>query len=387
MTEKKVKRRKREKFQITEKDSIILKNLEKIGLREGLLRMFKELKVEGKVPFSYGDIAYRFKSLVTRNLLRSRIILNYPRLKLQSVIITFGIKPENTALFEKVLTVNPTLIYYARRYGSETGYFAEFAIPIANYSEFLEFVNLIKNEKIAEDYKLYLTEKHVYTGVGFDWFDFKTQKIMYRWDDFINEVKSKVITKEIEEREERVEFLDEMDAEILKFLEENPLIKLTKIAQKLKTTTALVKYHFDNHITRNRYIDRYAMFIWLFGPHEFVQTNLSIVSFKSKKWRDSFIDSLYGKPFVYSLVTFIKSNDLCLITLLPSKEVLEFNRVLWKLTEEGIINNYIFDALDPQYSKKTVHPYHLLKEKEERWEYPHEQIISKAKEIITSRKT
>jgi DNA-binding Lrp family transcriptional regulator len=252
-----------------------------------------------------------------------------------------------------------------------------------NYvSRFLEFVEFIKTIGIAESYKVYIKDQRVDSGLGFDWYDFNEGKIVWKWDEFVQEV---IANKKIEfEEKNDVTFSyrppDLSDVQILKCLELNPAAKFSEIAKATKLPISHVKYHYKHHLIKKKYIDRFVVYVWLFEPNEAVGYYYSIIDFKDKKSMKAFATALKGKPFVYSAITFANKNSLGLNLYLPHKQLLNFNKAMWDLAKEGIVEDYIVDIFDLRFAEAYTLPYELIKDGI--WTYPHEEIMKNIQSVL-----
>jgi DNA-binding Lrp family transcriptional regulator len=368
---------------ISEKDIIILKYIEKYGPRKALLEIFKKIKRKNS-EFSYSDIVYRYNRLIKKGKLQFRVFPNHFRLGLSFILVLFKIKMKYAEIFEEIIKKNPTLVYYVRKYGSENGYLTFFAVPMNYVKQFLEFVAFIKTIGIAESYKVYFKDQRVDAGLGFDWYDFNEGKIVWKWDEFVQEV---IANKKIEfEEKNDVHFSyrppDLSDVKILECLELKPAAKFSEIAKATNLPISHVKYHYEHHLIKKKYIDRFVVYVWLFEPNEAVGYYYSIIDFKDKKSMKAFAAALKGKKFVYSAITFANTNSLGLNLCLPHKQLLNFNKAMWDLAKEGIVEDYIVDIFDLRFAKAYALPYELIKDGV--WSYPHEEIMKNIQNVLIS---
>ena len=359
--------------QIEYSDYLLLKYLEKIGPREGILRAYKMMSEDGKMKYTYAKSYYRIKKLIEQKAISFDAKIDAFKLGLQGTIAIFEINPKYSGIFEYAIKLNPTLVYYSRFYGSFNGYIAQFTIPFGYYYQLKEFLEEIKALGIIRSYRLYVVERYFKTELGIDWYDFKEKKPVFKWNELIEEIKNIKISEPQKEKIEPFYEPDEIDLKILEMIEHDTKISLTNISKALGISVPAVKYHYDNHLIKTGIIKSFLVKVTLFPKQDMTSLYYAILRFKSKDYREKFVEAIKNKHFVSQATRVSEENILTMTLHLPYYEYLNFVRFLWDLIKEGILESYELGNLDTANSFWKVLPYELYKNG--KWNYPHDEII------------
>jgi hypothetical protein len=362
-------------------DYLIIKYLEKVGPREGLLRAVKLMQEDKTLKLNYGRSYYRVKKLIQQKIINFDAKIDPFRIGLEGIIVFFEVNPKHANIFEKAISLNKTLVYYARFYGSVNGYITQFTVPFGYRQKFREFLDALVILGLAKNYKMYDVGNYVKTEFNLDWYDFQNNKPVYKWQELIHEIKNTNVKIE-DERIIVKDFYDpdEVDLKILKEIDDNPVISLTDISKKIVISIPLVKYHYDKHLIQNGIIKSFLIKVVLFKKKELISLHYAIIDFTTKENREKFIHAIKNKHFVWQATSIANSNSLALTIHIPYYEYMNFNRFLWDLVKEGLVENFLFGTIDIDHIQSKIIPYELFVDG--KWIYPHNEIIKSLQELV-----
>ncbi len=368
----------------SERDFLTFNLIAKYGLKEALKRI-REINEPGYL--SYNGLLYKIKSLVNKRLIRLTPIIDIRKLGLGMFVLKAKVNMKYASLFEEILEKNEPLptVYHSRVYGT-SNYIAMFDVPFMYRNDFLEVIKEIERIGLLESAEVLEVDETVYPILSSEWYDFKTNSIVFKWED---------LKKDIIMRRERLPLLEEIkksrhfpeldhkDLLILAKIQLSSFVKFTEIAKSINMKAHDVRYHYKEHIIPNDIILKYAIHTNCFLNSGQAGFYFSWIRFKDVVSRRAFIDASRNRLFIHNF-RLIGSKELLIEFELPYNGILGFNRLMWSLAEEDIVDNYELALADINTAKSFVIPYHLFKDG--RWTFPKEDILRTIYNLLAVRK-
>ncbi len=148
------------------------------------LGTFEELSEITKIPkSSLYDIARRLEKLVTVSAQ-----LNLDRLGLEVIdVFLKANKAKKVSYLEKIGQTHPYVSYYARIYGTYSGIYMQFRIPLGTISLIKYFFQMLKNEDHIEEFTiLHLGNEISYSTVNVKAWDIESLTWKFSWKDWFD---------------------------------------------------------------------------------------------------------------------------------------------------------------------------------------------------------
>jgi DNA-binding Lrp family transcriptional regulator len=165
---------------------------------------------------------------------------------------------------------------------------------------------------------------------------------------------------------------DELDLAVARALEQNALVKLSDIANSLKTTLNNVFYHFHKHILGGGLIDEFLI-RWNGSPKEesvFVQFEFNDLGISEEKEAAS---SLQKLPYLWSEAQSFDSGLYLGEAMIPTAQYLQ--TLLYLSETLGTSSQKLrVTFLDPKTRRQFPLPSHLFKEGE--WKFDPDDCVS-----------
>ena len=278
------------------------------------------------------------------------------------------------------LTVIPYWRYITPCVGKYNGFYAQFSIPFGREVEFQSLLDELEDNDLIKDYDLYWVDDVIYVPRGFHWFDFKSKKWIFRWDDWVKEVYENTSYPRIRRRFHNYNSLnlDKYDLFILKELEKNAYVSFNEIAEKLNLTPPAVRYHYYNHVVRYNLLRGFRPVILPY-PLKYSDMYIFKISFYDDVCLGKFLSSLKNKPFVSSVTIISRANDAIMDAYLPKNELLNFIESLLKLVDLNVIKDFLYvTLLLKNYVRQTI-PYEQFVDG--KWQFEYEKYRRTIAEI------
>jgi DNA-binding Lrp family transcriptional regulator len=176
---------------------------------------------------------------------------------------------------------------------------------------------------------------------------------------------------------------DWADIFILKELETDATVSLKALADKLKITVPLVKYHFDKHIINRQMLEGFQV---IYYPFDKANSNgfFFLFTFENLEKMAKFARSLLDKPFALSLGKIFGAPALFAYIYLPLAELRKFIDSLGELIRMGSLTSYEYVFQDAQTSQRYTIPYRSFKN--ETWQYDQERYLKEIDELVRAEK-
>jgi len=279
------------------------------------------------------------------------------------------------------LKQNGFWIAITRCYGMFEGCASVFTIPKIHCSEFEQFLNQIKKSGVAKNIDIFWSTCFHSVNSRSMWFDKQLGYWNLQWDDWIEEIKNEQtkLPYTLIEPEDFPILGDEIDVLMLKELEKDATVKIAKLAEMLKISPQLARYHFHEHLIGKGLIESFEVSAFHFG-RGVSDFYFFIFSFDSYEKLAKFASSLLDKPFVKTLGKILGKNALYGYIYLPRLEFRNFLKALSQLVKTGFLESYRYVIQDLENSSRQTFPYEYFKSGS--WIYDHKKHIENLQNVV-----
>ena len=345
-------------------DLMIVEALAKYGPRN-------VTEVARKLGMPAETLRKRIKRLYTQSFLRFHINVNHAFLGLKKAIVFAEAVPGyEDALFE-ALKINDFWIFVSRCYGMFEGCVAIFVVPMESCHLFEQFIDKLQKFRLAKRTEIFWSTYFYSINSRGKWFNKDKNSWQFNWTEWIEEIKEKKVTSALLEPEPTIVNIDRIDILILKELEKDARISFRKLAERLKISPQLVRYHYYNHIISRGLLKDFDVTFFHFGKNS--DFSFFIFSFDEERNLIKFAASLMDKPFVKAIGKILNANQLYAYIYLPRPQLRNFLKALSKLIQEGFLKSYQYAIQDLTNSSRATIPFQCYKNG--RWEYNHQRYM------------
>lgn len=208
------------------------------------------------------------------------------------------------------------------------------------------------------------------------WFDDASEEWVFPWDSWLEEVltNNEELPYTLKDPDDYPQKADWIDIMISKELEKNSTIKLKEIAKKLGMSVQRVKYHFENHVIKEKMFEGSQIFAEHYKGLS-VDTYYFRFVFKNHENFVKFACSLINKPFVRVMGKVYGKNQLFVQVYLPRQQLRNFIEALAKLIRSRFLDTYEYVIQDLAKTERETIPYQLFKDNQ--WIYDHKTYLEK----------
>jgi len=333
------------------------------------LRMIEGLGIHG--PRNITNLAKRLN--VPAETLRKRLRRIRPQVFLYANIYhtNLGLKkavvhaqafPGHEELPFEGLKMNDFWIYVNRCYGINEGSLGIYTIPKEHSMEFEDFVHKLKRLGVASDVRIFWSTCFQAVHDRCTWFDPKERKWVFKWNEWINEIPTRTtrLPYTLTDPKDFPVMADEIDVFILKELEKNPSVTLTKLAGMLGISQQLAGYHYQKHILARGLLESFDVADYRFD----IKTSdvfYFFLTFDSLEKLARFACSLLDKPFVRGMGKVLGGNVLIVNIYLPKLEFRNFVESLSKLINMEFLQTYSYVIQDFRKAQRQTISYEYFK--------------------------
>lgn len=320
------------------------------------------------------------------NYLRSHFLLlllgtlYHTNIGLRKVVVFVESKPGYEKLLYQCLKSNDYWLYVSRCIGSPK-YLAIYGIPARREKEFEEFLSKLKEIDTVYNVKFFWSTCFQNINTTGTWFDNTSEEWTFPWDSWLKEVRTKKgeLPYTLNDPDYYPQKADWIDIMILKELEKNSAIKLKEIAKMLGISLQRVKYHFENHVIKEK----------MFEGHQIVAEHYKRLSadtyyfrfaFKNYENFSKFASSLMNKPFVRVMGKVYGKNQLFVQVYLPRQELRNFIDALSKLIRAGFLDTYEYVIQDLAETERQTISYEFFEDNN--WVYDHKKYLEKLQSTV-----
>ncbi|MGD0159586.1 MAG: winged helix-turn-helix domain-containing protein [Candidatus Bathyarchaeia archaeon] len=337
-------------------------------------------KVAAKLNMPNATLRRRINHLRSQFSLFLQGNIYHTNIGLRKVAVFAESKPGYEELLYECLKCNDYWLYLSQCVGSPKC-LAVYGIPAGREKEFEGFLEKLQQIDSMCSVKFYFSTCFQNVNVTSTWFDNTSEEWTFSWDSWLKEaiMNKKELPYTLKDPDDYPQRADWIDIMILKELEKNCAIKLKDIARMLGISLQRVKYHIDNHITKEKMFEGPQILADHFkglSPDtyffRFVFSNYDNLA--------KFASSLLDKPFVRTVGKVYGRNQLLVQVYLPRQQLRNLVQALSKLVRAGFLNTYEYVIQDMAKAQRDTIPYQLFKEN--KWLYDHAAHLEKLQSTV-----
>jgi len=339
-----------------------------------------------KLGIYHGTMRKRIKRLTSKFFVTFHARIYHTNLGLRKAFVFAEAVPGDEDLLCDCLKSNDFWVYVGPCYGRYEGYYAIYTIPNERRVEFEQFVRELKKTGVASRVQFFWSTSLQTVNSTEKWFNHNHGEWSLPWNEWMQEILTRKATKLPYTLEDPKDFPlkgDYIDIFILKELEKDANIRLTKIAQMLDLTPEAVLYHYRKHVTEQGLIEGFEVLFYRFDK-EVSDFSVFVFKFEDKDKMIRFALSLLNKPFVYTLGKVLGENALVAHILLPRTEYRKFKEVLSKLIKRGFLQTYEYVMEDFGARDRQTISYEFFKDKS--WIYDHTEHLKRLHNLVKRNK-
>jgi DNA-binding Lrp family transcriptional regulator len=337
-------------------------------------------EVARKLGMPAETLRKKLKRLRSQIFLRTHVNIYHTNLGLRKAVVLAEAIPGYEDLLFNCLKQNGFWIAIARCYGMFEGCVSVFTIPKMRRSEFEQFLNEIKRLGVAKNVDVFWSTCFHSVNSRSMWFDKQLGYWSLQWDSWIEEIKNEQtqLPYTLVDPEDFPILGDEIDVLMLKELEKDATIKISKLAEMLKISPQLARYHFHEHLIGRGLIESFEVSAFHFGrASDFC---FFIFSFDNYEKLAKFASSLLDKPFAKTLGKILGKNALYGYIYLPRSEFRNFLKALSKLVKTGFLESYRYVIQDFENSSRQTISYEYFKNGS--WTYDHKEHMESLQNMV-----
>ena len=337
-------------------------------------------KLAAKLNMPSGTLRYRINYLRSHFSLRLLGSLYHTYIGLRKVVVFAESKPGYEENLYRCLKSNDYWLYVSQCFGTPKC-LAIYGIPAGKEKEFEEFLSKLEELDMVCTVKFFWSTCFQNVNTTSAWFDDPSEEWVFPWDSWVKEVLTKkgelpYTLKDPEDYPQRGDWIDIM---VLKELEGNCTVKLKEIAKMLGISLQRLRYHFENHVIKEK----------MFEGHQIVAEHFKGLSaetyyfrfvFKNYENFAKFACSLMNKPFVRVMGKVYGRNQLFVQVYLPRRQLRNFIETLSKLVRAGFLETYEYVIQDLVKTERQSISYEFFKGN--RWVYDHKKYLEKLQSTV-----
>lgn len=325
-------------------------------------------------------VRFRLRKMVEKGLLLVTINPNLPKLGLVKAFVIADSTLGHHDHLMKTIENADYWTYIIRCYGKMDGYCAYFAFPAERKRELENYFEEASSLGIFSGHKLSWITNSYYVTPDFACYDFKERKWKLQWQEWMNAIMNapKELPYNLREADRYETVADKMDLYMIKELEKDAAIDLTKLSKTLRITPQSVGSRFQKHIIERNLIANYNVDIYPF-PLEVSDLYNFIIDFDDEEALARFANGSDGKPFIVSFAKVIGKNSLVANVYILKREFSELIRSLNLFYSKGLIKDFHYVTLDQASYKRQTISYRCFENG--KWSYDFEERIKKLKGI------
>ncbi len=338
-------------------------------------------EVARKLGMHAETLRKKLKRLHSQNFLRLNVNVYHTNIGLKKAVVFAEAISGYEDLLSNCLKQNEFWIAVTRCYGMFEGCVGIYTIPKDHCEEFENFIDEIKKLEVARSIRVFWSTCFHSVYSRCNWFDQKIGTWSFQWNDWINEIESEQtkLPYTLVDPKEFPLLGDKIDVLMLKELEKDATISLVSLANMLKISPQLARYHYQRHLVEKGLIESFQVTAFYFGraTSDFF---FFIFEFDNFEKLAKFASSLLDKPFVRALGKILNENALYGYLYLPRAEFRKFLGTLSKLIRNGFMQSYRYVIQDLTKSSRATIPYQSFKDG--MWVYDHDRYINNLQDLV-----
>jgi DNA-binding Lrp family transcriptional regulator len=328
----------------------------------------------------------RLKRLQSQIFLRTHVNIFHTNLGLKKAVVFAEAIPGYEDLLFECLKINDYWLFVARYYGMNEGCIGIYTIPKEYDVKFEQFLEELRRIGPAVNIRLFWSTCFQAVHSRAKWFDPATKTWNFRWDEWVGEISTKKaqLPYTLIDPQDFPVKADKIDVLILKELEKDATIKLSKLAKMLGISAQLVGYHFQKHLLQRGLIESFEVDAYYFDRSD-SERLFFIFTFDSTKKLAKFASSLLDKPFVRTLGKILGENSLYAYIYIPRTEFRKLIETLSEIIKKDLLQSYRYAIQDPQKASRQTISYEYFKNG--KWIYNHKKHVTDLQNLVKSAKT
>ena len=356
----------------------MLEALQEYGPRN-ITRVAKELGMPAET------IRKRFGRLRSTVFLKTHVNIYHTNLGLKKAVVFGEAVPGYEDLLFNALKQNDFWIFVGRCYGTFEGSIGIFTVPKEHTGEFEQFLSQVQALGAAQRLEHYWSTCFHEVNCLLNWFDKQAMDWSFPWDKWLEEINSEKqeLPYTLVDPEAFPVLGDEYDVIMLKELEKDATVRIAKLAQILKISPQLARYHFHRHLVGNGLIESFEVRTFHFG-RDTADFSFFLFNFDSHEKMAKFASSLLDKPFAKVLGKLLERNALYGYIYLPRSEFRKFLNALSQLVKSGFMESYRYMIQDLDNSSRQTISFEYFTDKS--WVYDHEKHLRNLQNLVNNAK-
>lgn len=337
-------------------------------------------KLAAQLNIPVGILRRRINYLRSHFSLLLKGTLYHTHIGLRKTVVFAESKPGYEEVLFQCLKSNDYWLYVSQCIGIPKC-LAIYGIPAGKEKEFEGFLSKLEELDKVDNVEFFWTTCFQNINTTSVWFDNASEQWIFPWNSWLKEVlrtkgELPYTLKDPDDYPQKADWIDIM---ISKELEKNSAIKSIEIAKMLGISLQRVKYHFDNHVIKEK----------MFEGHQIVAEHYKGLSadtyyfrfvFKNYKKFAKFASSLMNKPFVRVMGKVYGKNQLFVQVYLPRQQLRNFIGMLSKLIRAGFLDTYEYVIQDLARTKRQTISYEFFEDNN--WVYHHKKYLEKLQSTV-----
>jgi DNA-binding Lrp family transcriptional regulator len=332
-------------------------------------------KLAAQLSMPEETLRYRINHVHSHFSLNTYGSVYHTHIGLRKVVVFAEPEPGYEELLYQCLKTNDYWLYTSQCIGNPKC-LAIYGIPAGKEKQFVEFLETLAKLPPIRSVKFYWSTCFQNINTTSTWFDSTSEEWVFSWDSWLKEIPMKEgeLPYTLKDPDEYPQKADWADIVILKELEKDSTVKLSQIAEKLHTSLQRVKYHYENHVIKEK----------MYEGHQIVADHYKGLNpetyyfrfvFKNKKNFAKFAHSLLDKPFVRVVGKVYRKNELFVQVYLPRQQLRNLIETLSKLIRTKFLETYEYVIQDLTKTERETIPYKCFKDNN--WVYDHKKYLKK----------
>jgi len=323
----------------------------------------------------------RIKRMRTQNKLWLHANIYHTNLGLKKAVVIAEATLGHEKVLPNFLKANDFWIYIARCYGKFEGCLGAYTVPKDHCHSFEDFIAKLEELAVTKTTHIFWSSCFQKVNPTLNWFDTKSEDWVFPWEKWIEEIPSEQNELPSTLQDPKDFFIqgDYVDIFILKEMEKDATTDLGDIAKKLRLTLQAVKYHYQEHIMKQRLLENFEIEML---PYDETVSDFYFFFFEFPDMDKmaKFALSLMDKPFVFALGKILGRPGMMSQLYLPRIELKNFKDSLSTLIRQGFLKSYDYVIQHSgEWSRQTI-SYEFFKN--ENWIYEHEKHIRTLEELV-----
>jgi len=307
----------------------------------------------------------------------------HTKIGLKKAVAFIEAKPGMEQLLFDCLKTNDFWLYICRSYGIGEGCTAIYAVPADHCSDLEEFIYEMKRLGLASRINIYWSTCFQGGRITSTWFDCQKGNWIFDWENWIKEVQTQKtdLPYSLMEPESYTICADEIDVQMLMWLESDATKSIKEIADTLGIDRQRAHYHYKEHLLKRNLIEGYEIFVMRYWDTPYVMVYF-IIAFHDYKTFAKFTRSLLDKFFVLTMGKILGENSLIVEVFLPIKEFRNFVDALSKMTQMSLVKSYKYAIQDLRMQCRQTFSGEYFKN--DTWIYDHKKHMEKLQQKVQS---